>query len=131
MASDKLVPVSRTTLQARSVFVFGVKPVPYLAYATSMAMGRLVDDYLSQNPVAPRLHRRLTCESSDAILAYVLKGLGVAWLPWSVVQAHCKAGGLTVIGDKRNEIHFEIRIYRPKGRLSPLAERVWQAIGTY
>ena len=94
-------------------------------------MGCLVDDYLSQNPTAPRLHRRLTCESADAILAYALKGLGVAWLPWSMVQADCKAGHLAVAGDKRNEIHFEIRIYRPKRRLSPLAEQVWQEIGTY
>ncbi len=103
LAADKLVPVSRTTLQARAAHVLGAKPVPYLAYANSLALGRLVDDYLSQNPTAPRLHRRLTCESTDAIIEYTLKGLGVAWLPWSMVQADCKAGRLVVLGDKRSE----------------------------
>ena len=125
LAPDRLVPVSRATVQARPAHAFADKPVPYLAYAHSMALGRLVEDHLSQNPAAPRLQRRLVCGSADALHDYVLKGVGIAWLPWSLIQADCRAGRLVVLGDKRDEIGYDVRLYRAKRRLSPLAEQVW------
>jgi LysR family transcriptional regulator, hypochlorite-specific transcription factor HypT len=127
LASDKLVPVARADAQGRPAHAFGDKPVPYLAYAHSLALGRLVEDHLSQNPQAPRLQRRIECDSADALYEYVLKGLGVAWLPWSMVHADCKSGRLAAAGDRRMEVRFDVRLYRPKRRLSPLAESVWQA----
>ncbi|MDO8252307.1 MAG: LysR substrate-binding domain-containing protein [Rhodoferax sp.] len=127
LASDKLVPVARADAQGQPLHAFGDKAVPYLAYAHSLALGRLVEDHLSQNPHAPRLQRCVECDSADALYEYVLKGLGVAWLPWSMVHADCKAGRLAVAGDRRMEVRFDVRLYRPKRRLSPLAERVWQA----
>ncbi|HSV53723.1 MAG TPA: LysR substrate-binding domain-containing protein [Burkholderiaceae bacterium] len=127
LASDKLVPVARADAQGRPLHAFGAKPTPYLAYAHSLALGRLVEDHLSQNPLAPSLQRRVECDSADALYEYVLKGLGVAWLPWSMVHADCKSGRLAVAGDKRMEVRFDVRLYRPKRRLSPLAESVWHA----
>ncbi len=101
---------------------------PFLAYAPTLALGRLVEDHLAHNPNAPRLQRRIECDSADALYEYVLKGLGMAWLPWSMVHADCKAARFAVVGDKRMEVRFDVRIYRPKRRLGPLAEAVWQAI---
>lgn len=126
LASDKLVPVARADAQGRPQHAFGDKPAPYLAYAHSLALGRLVEDHLSQNPHAPPLQRRLECDSADALYEYVLKGLGVAWLPWSMVHADCKSGRLALAGDRRMEVRFDVRLYRPKRRLGPLAEAVWQ-----
>ena len=68
--------------------------VPYLAYAPQLALGRLVEDHLA-HPHAPRLQRVVECDSADAHYEYVQKGLGVAWLPWSMVFADCKASGCT------------------------------------
>jgi LysR family transcriptional regulator, hypochlorite-specific transcription factor HypT len=126
LAHDKLVPVARATVQGEPEHRFGLKPVPYLAYSKLLALGRLVEDFLTLNAEAPLLSQRLECDSPDALHEYALKGLGIAWLPWSMVHADCKANRLAVIGASRHEIHFEIRIYRPKRRLSPLAEQVWQ-----
>lgn len=127
LASDKLVPVSRADAQGGALHAFGPRPVPYLAYAHSLALGRLVEDHLSQHPQAPTLHRHVECDSADALYEYVLKGLGVAWLPWSMVHADCKSGQLAMAGDRRMEVRFDVRLYRPKRRLGPLAEQVWAA----
>ncbi|MCJ0765881.1 LysR family transcriptional regulator [Variovorax terrae] len=128
LASDRLVPVSRTDARGRAQHAFGGRaPTPYLAYAPTLALGRLVDDHLANNPLAPALARRVECDSPDAHHEYALKGLGVAWLPWSMVHADCRAGRLAVLGDARLEVRFDVRLYRPKRRLGPLAESVWQA----
>jgi DNA-binding transcriptional LysR family regulator len=129
VASDKLVPVSRTDAHGVARHGFDMAgDVPFLSYARTLAMGRMVEDLLVNNAQAPRLKRHIECDSADALYEYVLRGLGVAWLPWSMVQADCKAGRLIAVGGRRLEIRFEVRLYRPKRRLGELAEAVWQAM---
>ena len=132
VASDRLVPVSRATAQGPALHRFGPEgtadPVPYLAYAPQLALGRLVEDHLAHNPHAPRLRRVVECDSADAHYEYVQKGLGVAWLPWSMVHADCQAQRLALAGDARMEVRFDVRLYRPKRRLGPLAEALWKAL---
>ena len=130
VASDRLVPVSRATAQGQALHRFGpdATRVPYLAYAPQLALGRLVEDHLAHNPHAPRLQRVVECDSADAHYEYVQKGLGVAGLPWSMVFADCKAQRLALAGDARMEVRFDVRLYRPKRRLGPLAEALWKAL---
>lgn len=135
VASDRLVPVSRATVRGDALHRFGDattagggEPVPYLAYSPQLALGRLVDDHLAHNPHAPRLQRVVECDSADAHYEYVHKGLGVAWLPWSMVHADCQARRLARAGDARMEVRFDVRLYRPKRRLGPLAEALWKAL---
>jgi DNA-binding transcriptional LysR family regulator len=101
------------------------KTVPYLAYAPTLAMGRLVADHLANNPAAPLLRRRVESDSADAQYEYVERGLGVAWLPWSMAHPACRSGLMAPAGDRKMEVRFEIRLYRPKKRLTPLREAVW------
>ena len=126
LASDKLVPVSRADASGASLFsIASGRPLPLLAYGQTLALGRLLEDHLANNRHAPAVVRRIECDSADALEEYVLKGLGVAWLPWSMVQSHCTAGRMALAGDRRMEVRFEVRLYRPKRRLQALAEAVW------
>ncbi len=131
LGSDKLVPVVRANAQGNPMHSLGDKAAPYLAYAHGLALSRLVEDHLSNNPHAPNLQRRVECDSADAIYEYVLKGLGVAWLPWSMVHADCKQGRLALAADRRMEVRFDVRLYRPKRRLGPVAEDVWQVFAKH
>lgn len=127
MAHDRLVPVSRANAGGKALYGFSsAKPVPYLAYANTLALGQLVSDHLSNHAHAPRLTPTLQCDSADALLEYVLKGLGVAWLPWSLAVGAHKAGKLAPTAGKALEIAFEVRMVRAKRRLSPLAETLWE-----
>ena len=133
VASDRLVPVARATARGDALYRFGddTDPLPYLAYAPQLALGRLVEDHLAHNPHAPRLRRVVECDSADAHYEYVQKGLGVAWLPWSMVHADCQARRLAPAGDARMEVRFDVRLYRPKRRLNPLAEAFWKALAQH
>jgi DNA-binding transcriptional LysR family regulator len=129
LEQDRLVPVTRANAhgQVKHRFEPG-KPAAYLAYASTLALGRLVEDHLANHPDAPDLRRVVECDSADALIEYALKGLGVAWVPWSMAAGAVKAGQLSTLGDKRLEIRFEARIYRPKRRLSLLAENLWRRL---
>jgi DNA-binding transcriptional LysR family regulator len=132
LAQDRLVPVTRCEVlgKARYDFKAGVS-VPYLAYADTLALGRLGTDHLTNHPQAPLLCRSVVCDSADAMFEYILKGAGVAWLPWSLVAVACNSGQLAVIGDARLEVAFEARLYRPKRTLGTLAEAVWQMASSH
>lgn len=127
LGQDRLVPVTRANALGQGLYGFQPgQAAPYLAYAATLALGRLVEDHLANHPQAPALRRVVECDSADALIEYALKGLGVAWLPWSMAAGAVKAGQLLAVGDPRLEIGFEVRVYRPKRRLGPLAERIWQ-----
>ena len=128
LASDRLLPVSRADARGHAQHgLGGSAPTPYLAYASTLALGRLVADHFAHHPQAPRLARRVECDSADAMHEYVLRGLGVAWLPESMVREDCRAGRMQVVGEGALAVDFEVRLYRPKQRLGELAESVWQA----
>lgn len=127
LGHDRLVPVTRANAHGQGLHPFQPgTPTPYLAYAGTLALGRLVEDHLANNPQTPALRRIVECDSADALHEYAVKGMGVAWLPWSMVASAVKAGRLVTVGDKRLEIGFEVRIHRAKRRLSPLAESIWR-----
>lgn len=133
VAHDRLVPVTRADAQGRPLHRLAADlpngtRVPYLAYSHSMALGRLVEDHLTQHPLAPRLRRCIDCDSADANYEYVLKGLGLAWMPWSMVRGDYQAGRLAVAGEPELEVHFDVRLYRPKRHLGAAAEQFWRDI---
>jgi DNA-binding transcriptional LysR family regulator len=129
IASDRLVPVGKVDARGQPAFsVDQAAPIPFLAYAQTLALGRLVSDHLSNHPRAPRLAEAIECDSADALLEYALKGLGVAWLPWSLAAGACKARQLAPVGSKALEIGFEIRMVRAKRKLSAAAESFWQTV---
>ena len=126
LASDKLVPLSQAYTSGEPRYALNNDtPTPYVAYARSLALGRLVEDHLAHHPAAPKLKRLMECDSPDAHHEYVLKGLGMSWLPWSLAHADVKAGKLARAGDKRMDIRFDVRVYRPKRKLSAFAETMW------
>lgn len=131
LALDKLVPMTRCDALGEPAHRWNAAqrcaPLPWLAYANTLSLGRLLGDHLANHAQAPPLRRVVDCDSADALLEYTLQGLGVAWLPWSLAGAACRAGQLCILGSDALSVHFEVRLYRAKRALSPLAEAVWQA----
>jgi len=131
LGHETLAPYAKADADGQPLFRLPgrqLEPVPYLAYAPQLALGRLVEDHLAHHPEAPRLQRLVLCDSADAHYEYVQRGLGVAWLPWSMVHADCKSGRLACAGGPQMEVRFDVHLYRPKRRLGPLAEAVWDAV---
>ncbi|MBU4610804.1 LysR family transcriptional regulator [Achromobacter sp. GG226] len=124
LAADKLVPVSQVDRRGRPRFGLSDSPAaPLIAYVGGLALERILGDRLEARAYA--LRPFLRCDSPDAAHGAALKGLGVAWLPWSMVAGDCRRGALAVLGGRGDEIVFEVRMYRSRQRLSDVAEAAW------
>lgn len=127
LADEALIPVSGASPDGEPLHALSRRrPTPWLSYAGSLAMGRLVNDHLRSHPNPPLLHATIETDSADAAHEFVLRGFGVAWLPRSMVSADCRQGRMVEVGDKSHEVPLEVRLYRSRDPLGPLAEALWQ-----
>jgi DNA-binding transcriptional LysR family regulator len=125
VAEDRLVPVVRARAGGAPALAPGRARL--LAYDPAQALGRLLDDHLAHLDSAPPLPVLLRCDSVDSLREYVLRGLGVAWLPQSMVAADLKAARLATWSEPGLAIGFEIRLFRRKRHATPALQRVWDA----
>jgi len=125
LAHDKLVPVSRVT--GRGTPLHDLHDGSLIGYSASLSLGGMVLDHLQRTMPDAGSRMRFVCDSPDAIQELVLRGLGAAWLPWSLVSADCTRKVLMPLGGRSNEVHFQVRLYRPRARQSPLVESIWSA----
>jgi len=125
LASDRLLPVSSVDANGRVRHELGSRH--WIGYAQTLALGRLLGDRLSAAQAGSQPPPQLVCDSADAMLQLALKGTGLAWLPHSLVSKSIRQGLLKPLGGKADQVHFEVRIYRPRGRQSPLVEAMWDA----
>ncbi|NYT78545.1 LysR family transcriptional regulator [Alcaligenaceae bacterium] len=126
LAIDKLVPVCHTRPDGTPRYALSDRAgtsLPLITYACGLAMARILGDRLQSCPYP--LVTTLSCDSPDTAMGSVLKGLGIAWLPLSMVTGECRRGVLTQLGGRGDEIAFEVRLYRLRGQMSDLAEAVW------
>lgn len=126
LATDRLVPVSQAVARGKPRHTLGDgASVPLISYGGGLAMARLLDDRLQSMPYP--FVSAIRCDSLDAARGVALQGLGVAWLPWSMVVGDCRRGVLVALGEPADQIAFEVRLYRSRASLSDLAEAVWAA----
>jgi LysR family transcriptional regulator, hypochlorite-specific transcription factor HypT len=119
LATDRLVPVQRAHKSHSGA-------EPWIAYADSLSLGRLLQDHIQRNAlVLPT--PRIVCDSADAMLELALKGLGLAWLPWSLAGAACRQGLLTRVQGRGEDLAFDVRLYRPRAKQAPGVEALWAA----
>lgn len=126
LAKDRLVPVvanSRSNAKKGSI--------AWIAFHPQLALARLLQDQLPLLIDLPELRVVARCDSPDVAQALVLRGLGAAWLPWSLVARDCESGLLHVLGAGRWNIPFEVSIYRSKQRLAVAAESLWRFTKLY
>lgn len=91
IADEALIPVSCVTRDGTPMHPLSRrKATPWLSFAGSLALGRLVHDHLGSHPQPPLLRPAIEIDSADAAHEFVLRGFGVAWLPRTMVAADCR-----------------------------------------
>jgi LysR family transcriptional regulator, hypochlorite-specific transcription factor HypT len=124
LGKDKLVPVATEQFIKASK---NQQPLNFLQFEKTLALRRVFDESAELlGPSIPILRTVVDCDSPDAVHALALKGMGVAWLPWSLVVADHKQKRLVIIGENRWQMPFDIRLYRKRPRLSETAEEAWE-----
>ena len=126
LTKDRLVPV---VANSRSIAKKG--SIAWIAFSPQLALARLLEDQLPRMNDLPALSAVARCDSPDVAQALVLRGVGIAWLPWSLVARDCESGLLHDLGAGRWNIPFEVSIYRNKFKLGAAAESLWKFTKLY
>jgi LysR family transcriptional regulator, hypochlorite-specific transcription factor HypT len=126
VGNDKLIAVTAPGVkgQPRHAVVHG-GCTPHISYSSEYVLGRILRSAY-QHP--ERLNALVTVVCSDSAwssYAMVLKGLGVAWLPESLVRNDLESGRLMRSDHPDLDIPIEIRLYRSASNKRKLVEDVW------
>ncbi len=101
---------------------------PYLAYSLASGLGRIV-----AGTAGGRAQPRPVFTSHLAAVLHTMarKGRGAAWLPLCLIGDDLRAGRLVAIGPASDNIATEIKLFRPRARLSAQAEAFWNLASTW
>jgi DNA-binding transcriptional LysR family regulator len=125
VGADVLVPISAPDDRGRPRHALDpAAPPPYLAYSAESGLGRIVRAVEGAGRALPR-DPVVTTHLAGVLRAMARDGRGVAWLPRSLIEPDLAEGLLVPAGGPDWDIPVEIRLFRPKARLSPAAERFW------
>jgi LysR family transcriptional regulator, hypochlorite-specific transcription factor HypT len=124
LGSDHLVPVMSPDLARR----FELAAAPQLAFTAESGMGRILTAAWLSSGRNPPQHPIFTSHLAGVLTAMARDGRGAAWTALSLVVDDLAAGRLVHAGTPEDDIPIEIRLWRPKARQAPAAERFWTKI---
>jgi DNA-binding transcriptional LysR family regulator len=131
VGDDRLLPVSAPGAHGEPLHLLPgrrERPVRFLAYAETSAIGRAVEHMLAQRPDPASLERVFVSHLAAVLESMAREGRGLAWLPASQVIEDLKDGRLVPAGDETWVIPIEIRLFRSNEPLPPKSEEFWSHV---
>lgn len=131
VGTDRLLPVSLPDTAGSPIdWLPGTEdePVHYLAYAETSAIGRAVEAVLSNATTPLHLNRVFVSHLAAVLKSMSREGRGLAWLPESNIASELESGVLVIAGGEEWFIPVEIRLFRSREALPPMAEEFWSLL---
>lgn len=132
LGSDRLLPVSAPQPEAASGplhAIDGPEMAPMLCYSEDSGLGRIMRAHLRARQPSRELAAVFTAHHAILLKTMALEGRGVAWLPESLIAGELRAGALVVAGSEDWHIGVEVRLYRQRAEMAPVAESLWRLAG--
>ncbi|RYF01592.1 MAG: LysR family transcriptional regulator [Comamonadaceae bacterium] len=129
-STDVLVAVSAPRAHQKAMHLLpGTErqPVPFLAYAPTLALGQVLQDALSRRNDTVYLDPIVESDFAESLHEQALQGAGVAWLPRRLVEADLQTGRLVHADAPDKAIGFEIRLHRARQARNAMIQRMWDA----
>lgn len=134
LSGDVLLPVSAATAPGQALHaIVQDGAVPVLAYSEASGLGRIMRARLRgvftdgpQATVPNGVAVVFTAHHAILLKTMALEGRGVAWLPQSLITEELRAGTLVSAGDSAWNVPVEIRLYRQRAGIAPVAEALWE-----
>ena len=98
--------------------------VPYLEYSGTSFMSRVVENVLKKAPFRHRLQTIYRASLAESLCAGVQHGLGMAWIPDSIVEQAQNREPLSCV-DEAWATTFEIVAIKAASNSRPIVEKIW------
>ena len=135
LGQERLLLVSAVGTDGRPVFgrpEEAERELPLIAYPQTSFLGKLLwEERL------PDLVRRRPLETvcisafTFAVRGLALNGLGIAWLPESLIDDDIKAGRLQALNDVAPPCPMNVAVYAPRSAPSASLDSLWAALAAY
>jgi DNA-binding transcriptional LysR family regulator len=136
LGTDYLVPVSAPVKQGSkphyAIADASVRPLPYLGYSEESHLGKALASHPAFVQIADRLVAHAKSAYTETLRAGVLAGLGVAWLPYSLIRGNLDDGELTLASnDVSHYIPLTVDVYRQRSTSREEVLQCWEVWRTY
>jgi DNA-binding transcriptional LysR family regulator len=136
LGTDYLVPVSIPAKQSSKPYYAitraSERPLPYLGYTEESHLGKMLENHPGFTHLADRLVAHAKSAYSETLRAGVLTGLGVAWLPYSLIRGNLEGGDLTLASsDVAHYIPLTIDVYRQRRASRDEVLKCWEIWRTH
>lgn len=125
---DLLLPVCKVGADNRPMFTLdrkGSAAIPYLRFGSNAPISQHIEPLLGSDNIRNRLQMVYENSMAGALRIRVRDGIGLAWLPRSLVAPDLEAGVLVPAGGTRWHIPLEIRIHRIRRQSNALTSKIW------
>jgi LysR family transcriptional regulator, hypochlorite-specific transcription factor HypT len=134
LTSETLAPYAKAGADGQPLFRLPGDRVPFLSYAASAYMARLVDVILQQAPLPPKLEPIYETDMAEGLKAMALEGHGLAFLPVSSVRKELESRRLVPAATAGSfELTMGVRIYRERPEVArhvkPGVQALWDFLG--
>jgi len=134
LGEDALLPVCAPGASGGPLYTLdrGDK-LPVLGYSDASGLGRILRSRLrgvfgaaAVAPALPGASIVFTAHNAILLKTMAQQGRGVAWLPGCLVADDLHAGRLVDSGGGEWRVPIEIRLYRQRAQMAPIAEALWK-----
>jgi DNA-binding transcriptional LysR family regulator len=127
VGEDRLIAVSVPKSDGAPRYRLDRPGTPLLQYTPECSLGWPVENILVNRPELA-LRRLATNPFADGLRLMVANGVGVAWLPESLVTRELQDGSMVRAGSPDLDVPMDVLLIRPVHRLSDYGERIWQSL---
>ncbi len=131
IGQDALVPVSKPRLDGTPIFDLEsqASDVPFLKFTDKAPIGLHMKPMLAATNLPERLQPVYENAMAGALRIRAREGLGVAWLPESLIAPDLESKNLVVAGNETLRVPLEIRIHSVSENTNHLTRSIWAFLG--
>ena len=124
---DRLVPVCKPDSDGRPIFNFDneAAPIPFLRFVDEAPISRYLEPMFKEHGLEPTLNSVYETSMAGSLLIRAREGIGVAWLPESLIEADITRNSLVRVGNKDWAVDLEIRLFRNVEFSNHLTRSMW------
>ena len=131
LGKDLLLPVCRTSFVAGHMDNFPGTPdqaLPYISYMPGSALSNMVYKLTASLTAPIHLNTVIETGTAETIKALVLAGFGFSWLPRLAITEEVGNETLSILGDARYRIPFNIELFRCTANTQPDVIMTWEKL---
>ncbi len=127
IGQDCLIPVCKPRSDGQPLFALDREdsPTPFLRFGDGAPISRHLEPLFTKENLVRRLNTVYENSMAGALRIRARDGMGLAWLPQSLVAPDLDAGLLVRTGNPDWQVNLDIRLHRSRAHTNHVTRSIW------